>query len=297
MGEMNMNQTTQPEVSKKLTKKDITKSMWIYYAGAELSNSYERLQSLVFCASMTPILKKLYSTDEELSEALKRHLVFFNTEGILGAIIQGIVISMEEQKSNGENITDDAITGIKTGLMGPVAGMGDAIIWAAVMPIIFSIFLPFASNGSALGGIMPLILYPLLTIIISYYLIHNGYKLGKKSIVSLLHGGKMKNIIFTANVIGLTMMGALSASYVTLSTPLEFSFSGGKHDRSPGCIEPDRSGTSSVGGSIYHLYIPEKERSSLYKDSVDSSSCFYHRFFTWNFIRIKIKKGFIVMDL
>lgn len=117
MGEMNMNQTTQPEVSKKLTKKDITKSMWIYYAGAELSNSYERLQSLVFCASMTPILKKLYSTDEELSEALKRHLVFFNTEGILGAIIQGIVISMEEQKSNGENITDDAITGIKTGLM------------------------------------------------------------------------------------------------------------------------------------------------------------------------------------
>ena len=89
MGEMNMNQTTQPEVSKKLTKKDITKSMWIYYAGAELSNSYERLQSLVFCASMTPILKKLYSTDEELSEALKRHLVFFNTEGILGAIIQG----------------------------------------------------------------------------------------------------------------------------------------------------------------------------------------------------------------
>ena len=227
MGEMNMNQTTQPEVSKKLTKKDITKSMWIYYAGAELSNSYERLQSLVFCASMTPILKKLYSTDEELSEALKRHLVFFNTEGILGAIIQGIVISMEEQKSNGENITDDAITGIKSGLMGPVAGMGDAIIWAAVMPIIFSIFLPFASNGSALGGIMPLILYPLLTIIISYYLIHNGYKLGKKSIVSLLHGGKMKNIIFTANVIGLTMMGALSASYVTLSTPLEFSFSGG----------------------------------------------------------------------
>lgn len=74
---------------------------------------------------------------------------------------------------------------------------------------------------------MPLILYPLITILISYYLIHQGYTLGKKSIVSLLHGGRMKNIIFTANVIGLTMMGALSASYVTLSTPLSFSFSGG----------------------------------------------------------------------
>ena len=218
---------TTAEPGRKLTKKDITKSMWIYYAGAELSNSYERLQSLVFCASMTPILKKLYSTDEELSAALKRHLVFFNTEGILGAIIQGITISMEEQKANGENVTDDAITGIKTGLMGPIAGMGDAIIWAALMPILFSIFLPFASEGSAFGGIMPLILYPAITILISYLLIHNGYTLGKKSIVTLLHGGKMKSIIFTANVIGLTMMGALSASYVTLSTPLEFTVRGG----------------------------------------------------------------------
>ena len=218
---------TTAEPGRTLTKKDITKSMWIYYAGAELSNSYERLQSLVFCASMTPILKKLYSTDEELSAALKRHLVFFNTEGILGAIIQGITISMEEQKANGENVTDDAITGIKTGLMGPIAGMGDAIIWAALMPILFSIFLPFASEGSAFGGIMPLILYPAITIVISYLLIHNGYTLGKKSIVTLLHGGKMKSIIFTANVIGLTMMGALSASYVTLSTPLEFTVRGG----------------------------------------------------------------------
>ena len=217
---------TQAE-GKKLSKKDITKSMWIYYAGAELSNSYERLQSLVFCASMTPVLKKLYQTDEELSIALKRHLVFFNTEGIFGAIIQGITISMEEQRANGEPVTDEAITGIKTGLMGPIAGMGDAIIWAAVMPIIISIFLPFASSGSAIGGIMPLILYPLITIIIAYGMIHNGYRLGKKSVVSLLHGGKMKSIIFTANVIGLTMMGALSASYVSLSTPLVVSFTGG----------------------------------------------------------------------
>ena len=37
----------------------------------------------------------------------------------------------------------------------------------------------------------------------------------------------MKSIIFTANVIGLTMMGALSASYVTISTPLTFGFSSG----------------------------------------------------------------------
>lgn len=70
-----------------LSKSDVNKSMWIFYAGAELSNSYERLQSLVFCASMIPVLKKLYPNKEELSEALKRHLIFFNTEGTFGAII------------------------------------------------------------------------------------------------------------------------------------------------------------------------------------------------------------------
>ncbi|SEJ84739.1 PTS system, D-glucosaminate-specific IID component [Propionispira arboris] len=200
-----------------ITKHDITKSMLIYYMGAELSNSYERLQSLAFCASMIPILKKLYTTKKDLSEALKRHLIFFNTEATLGSVIQGITIAMEEEYA--KKPSDSAITGIKTGLMGPIAGMGDAIIWAALMPIVIAIFLPFAKQGSFLGGILPLIVYPAVTITISYVLIHNGYNLGKKSILSMLKGGKMKSIIFTANVIGLIMMGALSASYVKITTP------------------------------------------------------------------------------
>lgn len=218
---------TPSDDGKILTKADITKSMWIYYAGAELSNSYERLQSLVFCASMVPVLKKLYKNKEDLAEALKRHLIFFNTEGTLGSIIQGIAISMEEEKAKNGDVPDSAITGVKTGLMGPVAGMGDAIIWAAVMPIILGIFLPFANEGMAIGGIGPLVLYPLITIAISYALIHKGYTLGKKSITGILRGGMMKSIIFTANVIGLIMMGALSASYVSLTTPLQFTVSEG----------------------------------------------------------------------
>lgn len=67
---------------KKITKKELSKAFWIYQLGCELSNSYERLQSLVFCASMIPAIKKLYADDEEQQrEALKRHLNFFNTEG------------------------------------------------------------------------------------------------------------------------------------------------------------------------------------------------------------------------
>lgn len=205
----------------KLTKKDISKVWLTYYLGAELSNSYERLQSLIFCTSMIPVLKKLYTTKETLSEALKRHLNFFNTEAIFGTIINGISVAMEEQKANGENVPDAAITGIKTGLMGPVAGMGDAIVWAGIMPLIIALFLPYAMEGSAMGGILPLVAYTGITLAISYVLCHKGYELGRDSILGLLNNGRIKELINSASVLGLFMMGALSASYINITTPLE----------------------------------------------------------------------------
>ena len=206
----------------KVDKKDIRKSWWIWYLGAEVSNSYERLQSLIFCASMTPVLKKLYKDKAELSEALKRHLNFYNTEGIAGSIVNGITIAMEEQKANNEQgSTDAAITGIKTGLMGPIAGIGDSIIWAAVMPIIIALFLPFAINGNALGAIMPIILYTGVTVLIGYYLCIKGYVIGKNSFLQLLQDGKVKDLIDGASVLGLFMMGSLSASYIKIETPFK----------------------------------------------------------------------------
>jgi D-glucosaminate-specific PTS system IID component len=206
-----------------LTKRDITKAWFIYWLGAEVSNSYERLQSLIFCASMTPIIKKLYPQKEEQVEALKRHLNFFNSEQTFGAVIQGVAIAMEEQKTRGEPISDSSITGIKTGLMGPLAGIGDSVVWAAIMPLLIAIFIPFAANGSAMGGIMPVVLYTAITMAISYGLAHKGYTLGKESIIGLLQGGKIKELIYGANVLGLIMMGALSASYVKITSPLKIS--------------------------------------------------------------------------
>ena len=168
--------------NKIITKKELRKSWFIWYLGAEVSNSYERLQSLIFCASMIPVLKKLYTTKETLSEALKRHLSFFNTEGIAGSIVQGITIAMEEQRAvSNDSSQDTMITSIKTGLMGPVAGIGDSIVWAAIMPITIALFLPFAIQGSSLGAIMPIILYTGISMFIGYFLCVRGYTL------SLIH--------------------------------------------------------------------------------------------------------------
>lgn len=213
---------------KKITKKELSKAFWIYQLGCELSNSYERLQSLVFCASMIPAIKKLYADDEEQQrEALKRHLNFFNTEGTVGASIQGIAIAMEEEKSNGAAISDTAITSIKTGLMGPLAGIGDSIIWAALMPLIISIFIPMAKGGNVIGSIDPLVLYTAITLYISWTLVNKSYTLGRNSILSLLKDGKIKQVIYSANVLGMMMMGALSASYVKIASPMTFKVTGG----------------------------------------------------------------------
>ncbi|VBB07191.1 Hypothetical protein LUCI_2435 [Lucifera butyrica] len=205
----------------KITKSDITKVWLTYYMGAELSNSYERLQSLIFCASMIPVLKKLYTTKDALSEALTRHLNFFNTEGVAGTIIHGITIAMEEEKAKEDNLPEVAITGIKTGLMGPIAGIGDAIIWGAVMPLLIALFLPLAMNGNPMGGILPLVAYTGITLVVSYILCHRGYSLGKESIIGFLQDGRIKELINGASVLGLFMMGALSASYVKIVTPFK----------------------------------------------------------------------------
>lgn len=205
-----------------ISKKELRKSWFIWYLGAEVSNSYERLQSLIFCASMVPVLKKLYTTKESLSEALKRHLSFFNTEGIAGSIVQGITIAMEEQRAASNDSSQDVmITSIKTGLMGPVAGIGDSIVWAAIMPIIIALFLPFAIQGSSLGAIMPIILYTGISMFIGYFLCVRGYTIGRNSILQLLQNGKIKDLIEGAAVLGLFMMGALATSYITIKTPLE----------------------------------------------------------------------------
>lgn len=221
-------QNEQQLEQKKIDKKDLSKAFWIYQLGCELSNSYERLQSLVFCASMIPAIKKLYADNEdEQREALKRHLNFFNTEGTIGSSIQGIAIAMEEERANGAAITDSSITSIKTGLMGPLAGIGDSIIWAAVMPLIISIFIPMAKNGNAIGGVGPLVIYTVLTMYISWGLINKSYTLGRNSILKLLKDGKIKQVIYAANVLGMMMMGALSASYVNISSPMKFKVPGG----------------------------------------------------------------------
>ena len=138
-----------------LTKKEVNQAHLYWYLAAETNNSYERLQAPSFCAAMAKNLRKIYKDDDEAyKEALQRHLEFYNTEGTIGAVVVGIALAMEEEKAKG-NLTGDVITGIKLGLMGPIAGIGDTLIWGMSKAILLGMACTFALEGSPVALLFP----------------------------------------------------------------------------------------------------------------------------------------------
>jgi mannose/fructose/N-acetylgalactosamine-specific phosphotransferase system component IID len=208
-----------------LTKKDVRRFFFRWYFLVEMSNSFERLQSLSFCGAIAPALKKLYPDKEARAAALTRHLQFFNTEGIFGAVIHGTTLAMEEQKARGADIPDEMITNIKTGLMGPLAGIGDTLTWGTLRPILLGLAASFAMKGSPVGVVFPF-LFAVITYVLGNYLCNMGYRYGRSSIKGLLESGLIKDVIFGAGIMGMFMMGTLAANYVDVTTPIAFSLNG-----------------------------------------------------------------------
>jgi mannose/fructose/N-acetylgalactosamine-specific phosphotransferase system component IID/mannose/fructose/N-acetylgalactosamine-specific phosphotransferase system component IIC len=209
------------EGRKLLTKKDVNNQWFRWWWYCEQSNSFSRLQSLAVCCSFIPILKKLYGHDQELyNEALSRQLMFFNTQGVWGSVIFGIVIAMEEQRAMGANMPIEMITGVKAGLMGPFAGIGDTIDWATMMPLLIVLFLPFIQEGQAWAPVVVSLVFMAITYAEGYYFTNLGYRLGTEAAVTILESGSVNMLIEGAGVLGLFMMGGLGASMVNVVTPI-----------------------------------------------------------------------------
>lgn len=205
---------------KVLKKSDVVKSFWLWMFFCVSNYNYERLMANGFSHALSPVLKKLYGDDEEaMKEALERHLVFFNTEPHFGGIIGGITVAMEEQKANGKPISGQMINGLKTGLMGPLAGIGDTLWQGTLTPILLSFAISLAATGNLLGPILYVILMPLIMFTIAYQAWMKGYILGKDGVRKLLAGNLIKKVMTLSQTMGGIVLGGLTASFVTLSSP------------------------------------------------------------------------------
>lgn len=212
---MENEKTLTNEVS--LTKKEVNKVWFNWFKYHLTVFGYERLQAPGFILSMLPIFEKFYGNDEEkMKAALRRHAVFYNTNPEVGAVVTGVIASIEVSRANGADITDEFINNMKVGLMGPIAGIGDAITQATMPPIILSIGIGLAAGGNPLGAIFAVIALLGYKFVLSRVLFMQGFKTGTAAVHQLL-GEKMAKIQESMSVLGLTVVGAITASYVSFN--------------------------------------------------------------------------------
>ena len=211
--------TTQTTTEKKLTQSDI-RGVFLRSNLFQGSWNFERMQALGFCFSMVPAIRRLYPENNEArKQAIRRHLEFFNTQPFVAAPILGVTLALEEQRANGAEIDDGAINGIKVGLMGPLAGVGDPIFWGTVRPVFAALGAGIAMSGSLLGPLLFFILFNLVRLATRYYGVAYGYSKGI-DIVKDMGGGFLQKLTEGASILGLFVMGVLVTKWTSINVPL-----------------------------------------------------------------------------
>jgi PTS system galactosamine-specific IID component len=192
-----------------LTKSDITNVAFRSILN-QAGFNYERMQAIGFTSAMVPALKKIYKNDKEgLVRATQDNLEFINTHNVLVPFLMSLMLSLQENKEDPK-----VVKSIKVSLFGPMAGIGDAIFWFTILPITAGICASFASDGSVLGPILFFLVF-LAAFLLRIPLAHIGYNMGTKAVDAIREN--VERVSRAASILGVTVLGALIASYVHIS--------------------------------------------------------------------------------
>ena len=205
----------------KLSKAD-RRSVMLRSQFLQGSWNYERMQNGGWAYSLIPALKKLYPNKDDAAAALKRHLEFFNTHPYIAAPILGVTLALEEERANGAQIDDAAIQGVKVGMMGPLAGIGDPVFWFTVRPILGAIAASLASGGSLIAPLFFFILWNVIRIGFLWYTQEFGYQKGAE-ITKDLSGGLLQTITKGASILGMFVMGILVQRWTKINFSMNVS--------------------------------------------------------------------------
>ena len=196
----------------KITKKDLNE-MAIRSMAEQTCFSCERMQAVGFCFGMTKCFRKIFgNNNEEMAKAMQNNLDFINTEPHMAAILQGLIVSMEEAGQDRA-----LIHSLKTGLFGPLAGLGDAIWWYTAMPIIASICCSLASQNNVLGPIFYMLFWAITAVVSRIWFVRMGYNAGVSSIKFI--GDNAAALTKAAGILGVMVVGGLIPSYVSFAFP------------------------------------------------------------------------------
>ncbi|MFT8393616.1 MAG: PTS system mannose/fructose/sorbose family transporter subunit IID [Liquorilactobacillus hordei] len=209
-------------IEKKVSKKDLRGMFWRSLT-LEASWNFERQQNMGYSYSMNKVLDKLYPEKEKRREALTRHMAFFNCSSPLSTIVMGITTAMEEENANNpDNFDPESINNMKAALMGPLSGIGDSFFWGTLRILATGLGTSFAMKGKILGPILFLLVYNIPALLVRWFGLIKGYDLGASMLQGAEESGFLEKFSYGASIIGLMVIGGMSASMVSITVAGSF---------------------------------------------------------------------------
>lgn len=204
-------------------RKDYNRMFWRQMTGMS-EMTYVRLEGPGFGWALMPFLRKVYKDDDEAYfDAVQRNMMYFNTNYAFLPLIQGIVMSMEKQNAkHPSDSINEQVNGLKVGLMGPLAGLGDSFFVGTLRVIAAGVGMSLAMKGSILGALLFLLIYHIPFYLIRYYGGIAGYSLGANYIGKAQESGLLNSITKGASMLGIIMIGAMTY----LNVPFKLSVAG-----------------------------------------------------------------------
>jgi mannose/fructose/N-acetylgalactosamine-specific phosphotransferase system component IID/mannose/fructose/N-acetylgalactosamine-specific phosphotransferase system component IIC len=209
------------DVQRLLSKKDVFSCYRSWLVWNLSVQNMERMEGPAIIRMLGVVREKLYPGDhEKQKELLARHEPFFNTEPYLGCIVPGIVLGMEEENARSEQgVPGELLTGVKTALMGPMAGIGDSLYVGTLIPILLAVAIGISSKtGSLFGPIFYIALHLGIMFPLTWFLFNRGYSMGLSAVSSILEGGIKDRFTHAMSIVGLTIVGAITSEYVKIKT-------------------------------------------------------------------------------
>ncbi|EKO3588006.1 PTS mannose/fructose/sorbose transporter family subunit IID [Vibrio metschnikovii] len=200
-------------IGTELTKSDINRMAWRSLL-LQASFNFERMQAAGWLYGLLPALEKIHTNKSDLSKSMRGHMGFFNTHPFLVTFVMGIILAMERSKQN-----VNSIQSTKIAVGAPMGGIGDAMFWLTLLPICGGIGADLALQGSILGAVVFFCLFNVVHFGLRFGLAHYAYRMGVAAIPMIK--ANTKKVGHAASIVGMTVIGALVATYVRLSTTLE----------------------------------------------------------------------------